>query len=61
MACNHCKMTIEHSVSSINNVQDVKVNLDNKQVEVSGNFEVSDIVNAIQNLGYTAEQILNIQ
>jgi copper chaperone CopZ len=61
MTCNHCKMTIQNSVNSVNNVQNVEVNLDNKLVEITGNFEVSDVVSAIQNSGYTAEQILNIQ
>lgn len=61
MTCNHCKMTIQNSVNSVNDVQNVEVNLDNKLVEITGNFEVSDVVSAIQNSGYTAEQILNIQ
>ena len=61
MTCNHCKMTIQNSVNSVNDVQNVEVNLDNKLVEITGNFEVGDVVSAIQNSGYTAEQILNIQ
>ena len=61
MTCNHCKMAIEGALRQLGNLEEVEIDLDQKIVEVVGDVEVPDVVDAIQGAGYTAEEILGIQ
>ncbi|MBN2366509.1 MAG: copper chaperone [Calditrichaeota bacterium] len=61
MHCDHCKMTLEQSVGSLEGVSSVTVDLDARVVEADGEFELDDVVSAITNSGYSAREILDIQ
>ena len=59
MMCEHCKNKVETSLSSINNVSKVKVNLKNKTATIYSTKSISndDIKNSISKLDY---KIVNI-
>ena len=59
MMCEHCKNKVETSLSSINNVSKVKVNLKNKTATIYSTKSISndDIKNSISKLDY---KIINI-
>ncbi len=61
MTCNHCKMAIEGAIRQLGSVDDIVIDLDNKIVEVVGDVQIPDVVDAIQGAGYTADEILGIQ
>jgi copper chaperone CopZ len=61
MSCNHCKMTIDTAVKKADNIQDIKIDLDSKIVEIEGNPNIDQVVGNIQDAGYTVEEILNSQ
>ena len=61
MTCDHCKMTIEKALNSLTEIDQVKVNLEDKKAQVSGNIEVQQVVDAIRSSGYAAEEILDIK
>ncbi len=53
MTCNHCKMRIENTVSSLEDIDSVNINLDKKLVAVEGDASEKDIRQAIQDSGYS--------
>lgn len=55
MNCQHCKMRIEKSLSNLKNVQNLKVDVERKLVEIEGNFSIAEAKNAIVAAGYTPE------
>jgi copper chaperone CopZ len=55
MSCQHCKMRIEKSLSNLKNIQNLKVDLERKSVEIEGNISVEEVKNAIVASGYTPE------
>ncbi len=61
MTCNHCKMAIEGAIRQLGNVEEVAVDLNEKIVEVVGDVQIPDVVDAIQGAGYTADEILGVQ
>jgi copper chaperone len=61
MSCDHCKMTIEKVLKVISGVEDVQVDLTDKNVQVSGKIEVNKVVDAIRTAGYTAGEIQSIK
>ncbi|PNR97559.1 heavy-metal-associated domain-containing protein [Petrotoga olearia] len=52
MSCEHCKMNIEKQLKSSGVVQDFKVDLENKKVEVETLQEPEKIVNLLDEIGY---------
>ncbi|HHV62429.1 MAG TPA: heavy-metal-associated domain-containing protein [Firmicutes bacterium] len=55
MKCQGCAERIEKAISSLEGVNDVKVNLDKKEARVSYNasrVSEADIKAAVENLGY---------
>ena len=40
ISCGHCKETIEAAINTIDSVENVSVNIDNKLVEVMSNNEI---------------------
>ena len=52
MSCHHCAANVENAVSSVNGVRSVKVNLEENNVEVDGDYNRSDIVAAVEAVGY---------
>lgn len=58
MSCGHCVKSVEGSVGALDGVNEVKVNLDAGQVEVSfdnGKVTVDKIKEAIDDQGYDVE------
>ncbi|ARK30713.1 copper chaperone CopZ [Halalkalibacter krulwichiae] len=55
MSCNHCVSAVEGSVSKLDGIQSVKVNLEKGLVDVSFNnkeVSLSDIKEEIEDQGY---------
>lgn len=61
MDCEHCKNTIDSTLRNIEGVENVKIDLSLKIVEISGNPLKEKVVSAIQQAGYRiAENASNI-
>lgn len=52
MTCNHCKANIERNISQIKGVNSVEVDLTNKIVKINGEFNLQEVINKIEELGY---------
>ena len=59
MSCNHCKMSVEKAVGSIEGVTNVEVSLENKNAIVKSNVELDEekIKNAIEEEGFKVVDI----
>lgn len=57
MTCQHCVKTITEALKKLDEVDDVRINLDDKTVSVSGHADMSAVENAIRAAGYTPEKI----
>ena len=57
MMCMHCQKRVNDIVSGFANVKNVEVSLENKCVtfQAEDNFDITDIVQAINNDGYKAK------
>ena len=55
MQCNHCKMSVEKALNSLEGVKKVEVNLENKTAIIESDKEIDDdkIKNAIEEAGFT--------
>lgn len=56
MTCNHCKMRIEKSLSGLENIESVTIDLDEKIVHVSGDIDKDKVIDAIKDTGYTVSE-----
>ena len=58
ISCGHCKETIESIINSLDNVETVNVDIDQKSVEVnsSSNLDLSLVSNMLDEQGYTVVQ-----
>ncbi len=56
MTCDHCKARIQSALLALEGVQEVRVDLKSKQVEVSGEVPRDRVIQAIQQVGYTVEE-----
>ena len=52
MMCNHCKMHVEKACKSVAGVTDAVVDLEAKQVTVTGSADVAALKAAIAEAGY---------
>lgn len=52
MSCNHCKMAVEKAVQELKGVEDAQVNLDQKELVVTGNVTREQLIEAITKAGY---------
>ena len=53
MTCNHCKESVISTISVIQNVTDVKIDLDSGDVFISGdNIDINEVHSSIQNIGF---------
>ncbi|GAB4378811.1 MAG: heavy-metal-associated domain-containing protein [Calditrichia bacterium] len=57
MTCGHCKMTIENSIRRLTSVQRVDIDLNQKIVEVEGTVDREQVQTAIEQAGYTVEDL----
>ncbi|MDK2902377.1 MAG: copper chaperone [Clostridiales bacterium] len=57
MSCDHCVKNIEKAVKTLDGVDDVRADLDTKEVTVkySGDVNGEDIKKAINDAGYSVE------
>tara|TARA_Y100000996_G_scaffold60621_1_gene41022 strand:- start:247 stop:456 length:210 start_codon:yes stop_codon:yes gene_type:complete len=55
ISCGHCKETIESTVNSLENVETVNVDIDQKSVHVksSSDLDLSLVSNMLEEQGYT--------
>ena len=55
ISCGHCKETIESTVNSLENVETVNVDIDQKSVHVksSSDLDLSFVSNMLDEQGYT--------
>jgi copper chaperone len=55
ISCGHCKETIESIINSLENVETVNVDIDQKSVEVksSSDLDLSLVSNMLDEQGYT--------
>lgn len=55
ISCGHCKETIESTVNSLENVENVNVDIDQKSVHVksSSDLDLSLVSNMLDEQGYT--------
>lgn len=52
ISCDHCKSAIESEVGKLATVESVTVTVDDKTVQVEGDVDESEVVEAISNAGY---------
>lgn len=59
MQCNHCKMTVEKALGSIDGIKKVEVNLENKNaiIELEKDVNDNEIKEVIENTGFTVKEI----
>jgi copper chaperone len=55
ISCGHCKKTIESTINSLENVETVNVDIDQKSVEVKSSsvLDLSLVSNMLDEQGYT--------
>lgn len=52
MSCNHCRMAVEKALKEINGVENVQVDLDKKEVVVTGSANRDQLAKTIKEAGY---------
>jgi copper chaperone CopZ len=52
MSCEHCKMRINASLKALKGVKTININIAEKTVEITGEFDKSDAISAIEKAGY---------
>ncbi len=55
MSCNHCKMSVEKALKTLDGVKNAEVNLEKAQVEVSfdsGTIKKEELEKAVKDAGY---------
>lgn len=59
MSCNHCKMSIEQALKNIEGIENVEVNLEDKQaiIETSKEIKNETIIDVIDEIGFEVENI----
>ncbi len=57
MSCNHCKASVEKTISGIEGVEKVVVDLPHGIAYVQGNHNPEILINAISDIGFTATRI----
>lgn len=52
ISCEHCKMKINASLKALKGVKTININIAEKTVEITGDFNKSDAISAIEKAGY---------
>lgn len=52
MSCNHCKMAVEKAVREVTGVAEALVNLEQKELTVTGSAAREQLVEAVTKAGY---------
>ncbi len=60
MQCNHCKMSIEKALDSIEGIKKVEVSLENKNAKIEANNQIDNnkITEVIEEAGFTVKEII---
>ena len=61
-SCSHCAKKVEDALYGLPEIEDVKVNLDNKNAEIEFSSEVDDkiISDLIKSVGFTPTTVENV-
>ncbi len=54
MSCMHCQKTIENALGRIPGIS-VRVHLDTKKIDISGEFDPADVFKVIADAGYSVK------
>lgn len=54
MSCEHCERTVEDALQDVSGVTDVSVDREAERASVDGDADVSALVEAVEDAGYTA-------
>lgn len=54
MTCGHCEQTVEEALEEVTGVTSVTVDRESEQASVDGEAEVTALVAAVEDAGYTA-------
>lgn len=54
MSCGHCEQTVEEAIRSVSGVTDASADREAEQVNVDGTADVTALVQAVEDAGYTA-------
>lgn len=54
MSCAHCEESVEEAAENVDGVTDAAANRETEQVDVEGNADTEELVEAIEDAGYTA-------
>ncbi|MFC6890845.1 heavy-metal-associated domain-containing protein [Halorubrum trueperi] len=54
MTCGHCEQTVEEALEEVSGVTDVTVDREREQASVDGEANVTTLVEAVEDAGYTA-------
>lgn len=54
MSCEHCEQTVTDALGDVSGVTDVSVDREAEQAVVDGDADVSALVEAVEDAGYTA-------
>ncbi|MDT3437665.1 cation transporter [Haloarcula sp. 1CSR25-25] len=54
MSCGHCEQTVEEALEEVSGVTAVTVDREGEQASVDGEAEVTALVEAVEDAGYTA-------
>jgi copper chaperone CopZ len=55
MECNHCKNTIQTAVKKLPGLENIAIDLNSREVEITGEISPDVIIKTIKEAGYTAE------
>jgi len=56
MTCNHCVMHVTKALQGVAGVSEAKVSLEKGEAVVEGNAKLADLIAAVQEEGYEAEE-----
>ncbi len=54
MSCGHCEQTVEEALEEVSGVTSVTVDRESEQASVDGEAEITALVEAVEDAGYTA-------
>ena len=54
MSCGHCRATVEAALGTLPQVDEVKVDLGSRRIEVTGPAPAAELLQALQAAGYPA-------
>lgn len=55
MSCNNCKKSVEEAIKNVKGVKKYNVSLEDGSAEVEGDFNITELKQAIENIGFDAE------